>query len=84
MAWIPPKRKNIPQTPFELIETNRIPILIGAVIFVATLCFFMYKTQTHHKQEMVSERRNKKLMLVRRMVFGSGFKMINMMIRIIL
>lgn len=44
-----PKRKKLSQTPFEVVETNRIPILIGAALFVFTCGFFMFKTQNNKK-----------------------------------
>jgi type IV secretion system protein VirB10 len=61
MADTSPKRRNIAQTPFELIETNRIPILVGAIIFVGTLAFFMYKTQANHKQAIMDNRPQPKI-----------------------
>ena len=56
-----PKRKKISQTPFELIETNRIPILVGAIIFVGALSFFMYKTQANNKHAIMDNRSQPKI-----------------------
>ncbi len=51
-----PKRKIISQTPFELIETNKVPFIAGLVVFLFLMGYFLYKAQTKHKPVMTDNR----------------------------
>jgi len=51
-----PKRKNISQTPYELIETNKVPFIACLVVFLLLMGYFLYKAQTKHKPVMTDNR----------------------------
>jgi len=41
------------QTPQKIVQTNRLPLLIGIIIIVAVMGVFLYKTQMNQKGELV-------------------------------
>src|ERR1017187_3288587 len=51
-----PKRKIISQTPYELIETNKVPFIACLVVFLFLMGYFLYKAQTKHKPVMTDNR----------------------------
>jgi type IV secretory pathway VirB10-like protein len=51
-----PKRSKVDKSPFEIIETNKIPILIVVFLFIGTCGFLMYKAQISRRQVMQEER----------------------------
>ena len=44
------------QTPKQIVQTNRLPLLIGIGILVLVMGIFMYRTQMHQKVEIVQSK----------------------------
>ena len=44
------------QIPKHIIQTNRLPFLIGIVVLVVVMGVFMYKTQMNQKVEIVQSK----------------------------
>ena len=41
------------QTPQKIVQTNRLPFLMGIVVLLVVMGVFMYKTQMNQKGEVV-------------------------------
>ena len=44
------------QTPQKIIQTNRLPFLIGIVVLIVVMGVFMYRTQMNQKVEIVQSK----------------------------
>src|SRR5208282_5413738 len=44
------------QTPQKIVQTNRLPFLIGIVVLLAAMGVFMYKTQMNQKVQIVQSK----------------------------
>ena len=44
------------QVPQKIVQTNRLPFLIGIVVLILVMGFFMYKTKMNQKQGIVQNK----------------------------
>jgi len=61
------------QSPKKIVQTNRLPFLIGIIVLMAVMGVFMYKTQMNQKKEIVTPKPRQSIDISPKAVSSSWF-----------
>lgn len=61
------------QTPQKIIQTNRLPFLIGVIVFILLMGFFMYKTQMNQKEQVTESKPHQSIDVSTKSIDASWF-----------
>ena len=61
------------QTPQKIVQTNRLPFLIGIIVLLVVMGVFMYKTQMNQKVEIVQSKPRQSIDISPKAVEASWF-----------
>ena len=61
------------QTPQKIVQTNRLPFLIGIIVLLAVMGMFMYKTQMNQKVQIVQSKPRQSIDISPKMAEASWF-----------